>query len=202
MIGSGYWGKNLVRNFQTLGALECVCDVREEPLRAAEQEYGLRTTRDVQTILRDGRVHAVAIAAPASEHFELAKRSLLAGKDVFVEKPLSLRAIEGRELVEVARARNRILMVGHILEYHPAISALKKLISEGELGRIQYIHSSRLNLGKLRTEENILWSFAPHDISAILFLLGESPTRVAAQGGSYLNPSIVDTTLSLSLIQI
>jgi UDP-2-acetamido-3-amino-2,3-dideoxy-glucuronate N-acetyltransferase len=196
VIGSGYWGKNLVRNFHALAALECVCDVREEPLREAEQEYGLRTTRDLQIILRDDRVHAVVIAVPAIEHFELAKRFLLAGKDVFVEKPLSLRASEGRELVELARAHNRILMVGHILEYHPAIGALKTLIREGELGRIQYIHSSRLNLGKLRTEENILWSFAPHDISAILFLLGESPTRVAAQGGSYLNPSIVDTTLS------
>lgn len=196
VVGSGYWGKNLVRNFHALGALECVCDVKEEPLRKAELEYGIRTSQDFEAILRDERIDAVAIAAPAVEHFELAKRALLAGKDVFVEKPLSLRASEGRELIDLAQARKLILMVGHILEYHPAINTLKKLIQEGELGRIQYIHSTRLNLGKLRTEENILWSFAPHDISAILYLLGETPTRIAAHGGSYLNPPIVDTTLS------
>jgi UDP-2-acetamido-3-amino-2,3-dideoxy-glucuronate N-acetyltransferase len=196
VVGCGYWGKNLVRNFHALGVLECVCDVREEPLRQAEQEYGVRTSEDLEITLRDERIDAVVIAAPASEHFTLTKKSLIAGKDVFVEKPLSLRSSEGRELVELARAHKRILMVGHILEYHPAIQALRKLIRGGDLGKIRYIYSSRLNLGKLRTEENILWSFAPHDISAILYLLGEAPTRASAQGGSYLNPPIVDTTLS------
>src|SRR5262249_24926382 len=117
-------------------------------------------------------------------------------KDVFVEKPLALRVADARELVELARERDRILMVGHILEYHPAVVELKELIGTGELGKIQYIYSSRLNLGKLRTEENILWSFAPHDISAVLFLLGETPTEVATHGGSYLNTPIVDTTLT------
>ncbi len=196
VIGAGYWGKNLVRNFHALGALDCVCDVRAEPLELAAKEFGVRTSSDVEAVLSDERISAVAIAAPAVEHFRLVRRSMLAGKDVFVEKPLALRAEEGRALVELAKSRQRILMVGHILEYHPAINALRDLVQKGELGRIQYIHSSRLNLGKLRTEENILWSFAPHDISAILYLLGESPTRVSAQGGSYLNPSVVDTTLS------
>ena len=196
VFGCGFWGKNLVRNFHALGALKCVCDVREEPLRKAQQEYGVRTSRDLDAVLQDDRIDAVVIAAPAVEHFALAQRSLLAGKDVFVEKPLSLSSSEGRDLVALARSRNRILMVGHILEHHPAIQALKELIREGELGKIQYIHSSRLNLGKLRTEENILWSFAPHDISAILYLLGETPTRASSQGGSYLNPPLVDTTLS------
>ena len=196
VIGCGYWGKNLVRNFHALGSLECVCDVKEEPLRRMEREYGVPASREVQSILQDDHIDAVVIAAPAVEHFELAKRSLLADKDVLVEKPLSLRSTEARELIELSRARKRILMVGHILEYHPAIQELKRLIQKGELGKIQYIYSSRLNLGKLRTEENILWSFAPHDISVILSLLGENPTRASAQGGSYLNPPIVDTTLS------
>ena len=196
VFGCGFWGKNLVRNFHALRALRCVCDVREEPLQSAHREYGVETCRDLDTVLRDERIDAVVIAAPAVEHFTLARKSLLGGKDVFVEKPLSLRSREGRDLVALARARNRILMVGHILEYHPAIRALKALVQEGELGKIQYIHSSRLNLGKLRTEENILWSFAPHDISAILYLLDESPTRASAQGGSYLSPPLVDTTLS------
>ena len=115
---------------------------------------------------------------------------------MYVEKPLALRVEEGQELVEIAQERHRILMVGHILQYHPAILKLKELIGSGELGRIQYIYSSRLNWGKLRSEENILWSFAPHDISAILYLLDEVPVSVTATGGSYINPQIYDTTLT------
>jgi UDP-2-acetamido-3-amino-2,3-dideoxy-glucuronate N-acetyltransferase len=196
VIGSGYWGKNLVRVFHALGALSCVCDVEQDALSRASQEYGVRTTQVFDEVLQDESISAVVIAAPAVQHFDLARRALLREKDVFVEKPLALRAVDGRELVELAAARRRILQVGHILEFHPAISELKRLISAGELGRIQYIYSSRLNLGKLRTEENILWSFAPHDISAILFLLGESPSQASAQGGSFLSPPLVDTTLS------
>ena len=196
VIGCGYWGKNLVRVFHGLGALSCVCDLEQQALARASQEYGVPTTQIFDEVLQDESIFAVVIAAPAVQHFDLTRRALLRGKDVFVEKPLALRAVDGRELVELAAARRRILQVGHILEFHPAISELKRLISAGELGRIQYIHSSRLNLGKLRTEENILWSFAPHDISAILFLLGESATRVSAQGGSFLTPPLVDTTLS------
>src|SRR5439155_24359561 len=123
-------------------------------------------------------------------------RALQAGKHVFVEKPLALHVGEGKQLVELAKKLNLVLMVGHILEFHPAIIELKRLIQQGHLGKIQYIYSSRLNLGKLRTEENILWSFAPHDISVILQMLNEVPLRASAQGGSYLNPPIVDTTLS------
>jgi UDP-2-acetamido-3-amino-2,3-dideoxy-glucuronate N-acetyltransferase len=196
VLGCGFWGKNLVRNFHALGALQSLYDVRKEPLLLAQREYGVPITQDLGTVLEDREIDAVVIAAPAVEHFSLARQALLAGKDVFLEKPLALKSGDGRELVALARAQNRILMVGHILEYHPAILALKTLIQDGELGKIQYIHSSRLNLGKLRTEENILWSFAPHDISAILHLLGELPVRASSQGGSYLNPPIVDTTLS------
>jgi UDP-2-acetamido-3-amino-2,3-dideoxy-glucuronate N-acetyltransferase len=195
VLGSGYWGKNLVRNFHELGALLWVCDPREEALTEARAKYGVKTTDDLNVVLADPWTKGVVIAAPAVQHFSLARRCLLAGKDVYVEKPLALHAEEGRQLVELAAKKNCILMVGHILEYHPAILALKRLVANGELGRIQYIYSSRLNLGKLRTEENILWSFAPHDISAILFLLGEMPVRLSAHGSSFLNHN-VDTTLT------
>jgi UDP-2-acetamido-3-amino-2,3-dideoxy-glucuronate N-acetyltransferase len=127
----------------------------------------------------------------------MVREALHAGKDVFVEKPLCLSVDQGKTLVELARERGRILMVGHLLWYHPAILKLKELIDTGELGRIQYIYSNRLNLGKIRREENILWSFAPHDISVILGLLGEMPTSVLAQGGNYLHEQIADTTVTL-----
>jgi UDP-2-acetamido-3-amino-2,3-dideoxy-glucuronate N-acetyltransferase len=194
VVGNGYWGKNLVRNFAELGALECVCDVRSDSLAEAESKYKVRTCQTLATVLSDVRVQGIAIAAPAVQHFQIAREALLSGKDVYVEKPLALLPADGRDLVELARRCGKVLMVGHILQYHPAILALKELIETGELGHIQYICSSRLNLGKLRTEENILWSFAPHDISAILYLLGEMPARVTSNGGTYLSSGVVDTT--------
>jgi UDP-2-acetamido-3-amino-2,3-dideoxy-glucuronate N-acetyltransferase len=196
VIGAGYWGKNLVRNFHELGALGWVCDSNNEILRRMREEFNVEIVSDVSALLGNESVDAVIIAAPAAQHFELAKNALLAGKDVFVEKPLALHATEGQELVDLARDHGKILMAGHILQYHPAIAAVRDLIEKGELGKIHYLYSSRLNLGKLRTEENILWSFAPHDIAAILYLLGEEPVSVSAQGGSYLNPPLLDTTLS------
>jgi len=196
VVGSGYWGKNLVRTFHQLGALSLVCDIQADTLEHVREQYDVPTTQEFDRILSDGSTDAVIIAAPAALHFELARKSLEHGKDVFVEKPLALRTAEGKELIEIARRHGRILMVGHILEFHPAITELKRLIASGALGKIQYVYSSRLNLGKLRTEENILWSFAPHDIATALYLLDEVPTLVATQGGSYLNPPIVDTTLT------
>jgi UDP-2-acetamido-3-amino-2,3-dideoxy-glucuronate N-acetyltransferase len=196
VVGAGYWGKNLVRNFQQLGVLECVCDEREEALAEVRANWHVATTTCLEDALADSRIQAVVIAVPAAQHYELVKKCLQRGKDVYVEKPMALRTSEGRELVQLASQKQRILMIGHILEYHPAILELKRLIQEGELGRVQYIYSSRLNLGKLRTEENILWSFAPHDISAILYLLGEMPTMVSTHGSTYLNPPVLDTTVT------
>jgi len=196
VIGCGYWGKNLVRNFYELGALACVCDTRAEALQEVATKYDVATTRSIEEVLNNPAIRALVIAAPAAQHYDLCSKGLLAGKDVFVEKPLALTADEGQELVKLAAECGRILMVGHILQYHPAILELQRLIKQGELGKIQYIYSSRLNLGKLRTEENILWSFAPHDISAILYLLQEAPTRVSSSGGAYLNRDIYDMTLS------
>jgi UDP-2-acetamido-3-amino-2,3-dideoxy-glucuronate N-acetyltransferase len=196
VIGNGYWGKNLVRNFHALGVLKCVCDTRAEAIEEAHSQLGVDTCFSVEALLNDPDIQGVAIAAPAAQHYELAKACLFAGKDVYVEKPLALRVEEGQELVEIARKGYRILMVGHILQYHPAILKLKELIGSGELGQIRFIYSSRLNWGKLRSEENILWSFAPHDISAILYLLDEVPVSVTATGGSYVNPQIYDTTVT------
>jgi UDP-2-acetamido-3-amino-2,3-dideoxy-glucuronate N-acetyltransferase len=197
VVGCGYWGRNLVRNFHEIGALKAVCDVSAERLQEMRDTYSVLATHRYEEMLAISDVQAVAIAAPAAQHFELARLAILAGKDVFVEKPLALRSDEGEELVKLARQHSRILMVGHLLHYHPAIVALQRMIQEGKLGRLEYISSSRLNLGKLRTEEDILWSFAPHDISAILHLLDETPTRIAAQGASYLNHSISDVTLTV-----
>lgn len=201
VVGAGYWGKNLVRNFHNLGALAAVCDTRPEALKQVSEKYKVHVTAHYDELLNDQSIDAVVIALPAVMHYESAKKALLAGKDVYVEKPLALHVPEARELVDLAREHHRILMVGHILEYHPAILELKRLITSGELGKIQYIYSNRLNLGKLRTEENILWSFAPHDISAILFLLGEMPLELSTHGGSYLNAGIVDTTLTSAVFR-
>jgi UDP-2-acetamido-3-amino-2,3-dideoxy-glucuronate N-acetyltransferase len=197
VVGCGYWGKNLVRSFFTLGALSAMCDPDERRTRDLAGNFPVATYNDLDDLLNNHDCQAVAIATPAVRHFELAAKALSAGKDVFVEKPLALSPREGQKLIELAREHKRILMVGHLLHYHPAILALKQLVDSGELGKMQYIYSSRLNLGKVRSEENILWSFAPHDISVILLLLGESPTSVAAHGSSYIRPGIVDTTVSI-----
>jgi UDP-2-acetamido-3-amino-2,3-dideoxy-glucuronate N-acetyltransferase len=141
-------------------------------------------------------VAAVAVAAPAEEHHRLALAALRAGKDVFVEKPLALRVEEAEELLARARAGRRVLMVGHILEYHPAVRKLVELVRAGELGQLRYVYSTRLNLGKVRREENILWSFAPHDISVILLLMGNDPEWAATFGQHYLQHEVADVTLT------
>lgn len=197
VIGCGYWGRNLVRNFHQLGALAAVCDVEPRNLEEMRRAYSVFATSDYTELFSMPEIRGVVIATPAASHYDLAKKAMLHGKDVFVEKPLALRLEEGEELVEIARKHSRILMVGHLLHYHPAIIELRRLLDLGELGRVEYISSSRLNLGKLRTEEDILWSFAPHDIAAVLHLLGETPTSVAAQGASYLNHPISDVTLTI-----
>jgi UDP-2-acetamido-3-amino-2,3-dideoxy-glucuronate N-acetyltransferase len=197
-IGAGHWGTNLIRNFHELKALARICDSDGRRLEAARSQYrDVDCTESFDTVLADARIGAVAIATPAETHGVLMRQALLAGKDVFVEKPLCLDVEEGRSLIDLAAAKQRTLMVGHLLWYHPAILKLKQLIEDGELGRIRYIYSNRLNLGMIRREENILWSFAPHDISVILGLIGEMPDHVEAQGGNYLHDRIADVTVSL-----
>ena len=197
VVGCGYWGENLVRNFHQLGRLRVICDVDRGRLEQLQKKYeGVAICDSYEELFRREDIEGIVIAAPAAQHFSLAKRALEMGKDTFVEKPLSLHLEHAEELDQLARKNRRVLMVGHLLQYHPAIQMLKSLIREGYLGKVQYIYSSRLNFGKLRTEENILWSFAPHDISAILYLLGEEPTSVAAHGGNYLNANVADVTLT------
>lgn len=197
VVGVGYWGKNLVRNFHDLGALAVLCDASESVETSYKSQYpGVRFYREFSAVLSDPSVTAVALATPAVTHFEMAKAALEAGKDVLVEKPLAIDVKHGEELVRLANAKGRILMVGHILRYHPAILKLHELIHNGTLGKINYLYSNRLNIGKIRTEENILWSFAPHDISVMLSLLNEMPNRVSCRGGAWLSQDVFDVTLS------
>lgn len=195
VIGSGYWGKNLVRNYHQLGALKLICDNNEAVLAQFREQYpDVDTCLALPDVLSHGDVHGVVIATPAETHFALAREALLASKHVYVEKPLVLDEGEADKLIRLAKERNLTLMVGHLLQYHPVFIQLKELASSGELGRINYIYSHRLNLGKIRREENILWSFAPHDISMILSLAGEEPETVSATGGCYLHQKIADVT--------
>jgi len=183
-IGAGYWGKNLVRNFAALGVLHTICELDRERLKDLREEYpDVKLQANIHEVFQDAEIQGVVIATPAETHFKFARQALEMGKDVFVEKPLALSV-------------QRILMVGHILEYHPGILKLQELVKKGELGKINYVYSNRLNLGKFRKEENILWSFAPHDISVILLLLGEMPLGVSAHGGNYLQQEIADVTVT------
>ena len=196
VVGCGYWGRNLVRAFNRLHALDSVFDAM--PLgraTAADLVPDVPVYDSLEQIL-SGDAPAVVIATPAETHYQLALRILEAGKDVFVEKPLALTYEQGKQLVDLAEARKRILMVGHVLEYHPAIVRLLELVEAGELGKVRYISSNRLNLGKVRREENILWSFAPHDIAVVLRLMKAMPLQVAAHGGSYVQPDIEDVTVT------
>lgn len=197
VIGCGYWGKNLVRNFAALGALQMVCDTTAAGRStAAALAPAAAIVSTVEDVLTAPDIPGVVIATPAETHYPVVRTALEYGKDVFVEKPLALTFEQGAHLVRLAQEQNRILMVGHVLEYHPAITKLRALIEEGVLGKLQYIYSNRLNLGKIRTEENILWSFAPHDIAVILRLMGELPFQVVACGGSYIQPNIADVTVT------
>ncbi len=196
VVGCGYWGKNLVRNFAQLGALQLVCDGAEAGRkRAAEIAPHAHVVANLDEAL-SAPVEGMVIATPAETHYELTRQTLEVGKDVLCEKPLALTLEQGAELVHLAERQGRILMVGHVLEYHPGVVRLLELVRSGELGKVRYIYSNRLSLGKVRREENILWSFAPHDVAIILRLMGTIPFQVVACGGSYLQPNIADVTVT------
>lgn len=200
VVGCGYWGKNLVRNIHALGALRMVVESQTAAhAKVKELVPGVPVSAAFEEALRDDAIKGVMIATPAETHYALVRQALEAGKDVFVEKPLTIRVDDCRELVRLAEKKNRILMVGHLLEYHPAIRKIHELIAEGVLGKLYYIISNRVNLGKIRTEENALWSFAPHDIAIVLRLVGQMPFEVVATGGSYLQPNIADVTVTQML---
>ncbi|HEY5530366.1 MAG TPA: Gfo/Idh/MocA family oxidoreductase [Candidatus Anoxymicrobiaceae bacterium] len=195
LIGYGYWGPNLCRNFLGLpGArLEYVCDSSDDKLReAADKCPGAKFVKDPAEVLADESVDAVVVASSAVTHHQLALEAMRAGKHVFVEKPMSLEVAQGQELVDASEELGKVLMVGHLLIYHPAVDFLKAYVESGELGDILYIYSHRLNLGRLRHDENCLWSLAPHDISLMLFLLDSEPVTVVASGASYLRDGLED----------
>jgi UDP-2-acetamido-3-amino-2,3-dideoxy-glucuronate N-acetyltransferase len=190
-----------VRNFHLLGRLSGLCDVDGKRAEALGAQYPGTRVYAFEEALADPGLNAIAIATPAAQHAPMAIAALNAGKDVFVEKPLALTAEDGRAMLETSRRQGRLLMVGHLLIHHPAIKAIQQLLRAGELGRLEYIYSNRLAMGKVRQEENALWSFAPHDISIILMLIGHMPIEVTAVGGTYLQPNIADVTISSFLFE-
>jgi UDP-2-acetamido-3-amino-2,3-dideoxy-glucuronate N-acetyltransferase len=186
VVGGGYWGENLIRVFHRLGVLDRVCDSQPARLQQLAAKYsGIRVESSFDAILNGSGIDGVVIATPAETHYSIAKAALEAGKDVFVEKPLVLRCEDAEKLMSLAESTRRILMVGHLLEYHPAITRLHELVEQGELGRVEYIYSNRLNLGKVRREENALWSFVPHEIGVIHLLLMRFPVLVPATSRTY-----------------
>jgi UDP-2-acetamido-3-amino-2,3-dideoxy-glucuronate N-acetyltransferase len=199
LIGAGYWGKNLARNFKQLGVLHTICDQSETLLEnfKTNEYYEVNLTTSLDSVLSDHEITKVAIAVPAAYHYEVAEAALKSDKDVFVEKPLCLQLKQARELIDLAQHRKRVLMVGHLLQYHPCVEMIHSLLASGKLGKLHYISSNRLNLGKIRKEENALWSFAPHDLSVILSLTGQVlPDHVQCVGGSYLTDGVADTTMT------
>jgi predicted dehydrogenase len=193
VVGLNYWGPNLARNFAELAQLTWLCDLDEDPrARMAARYPSARATADVDDLLADETLDAVVVATPVPTHYELAKRALEAGKHVFVEKPPAMRAAEMDELVELAAARDRVLMPGHLLLYHPGVLKLKELIDAGELGDVLCVYGNRQNLGIVRTNENALWSLGVHDLSVILYLLDEDPDIAVAHGRDFLTPGVED----------
>lgn len=203
IVGAGNWGLNLIRNFCKILGIEnvVVCDTNRDRLLGLKSEYpGIENTENFQNILSSDEIEAVVIATPAETHYELSKKALLSGKHVFVEKPITLDVDEAEELIKIAEKNHLTLMVDHILEYHPVICEMKKLIETKALGEIYYIYSQRLNLGIIRSHENALWSLGPHDISVYLYLLNEEPDAITATGGVYIqNKKTIEDTVFLHL---
>ncbi|MFH1131529.1 MAG: Gfo/Idh/MocA family oxidoreductase [Pseudomonadota bacterium] len=195
VVGAGYWGRNYVRNLAVLPEVNLVwvCDLDEQArIRAAQIAPDVRTTTDLQQVLKDQDVEAVVVATNSTFHYEHSLAALRADKHVLVEKPLATSLSQAEELVKFARSSGRTLMVGHLMLYHPAVERLREMVKANELGRLYYISALRVNLGRVRSDENVLWSFAPHDLSMILHLLGRMPKSVSARGQDYLQPGIED----------
>ncbi|OGU31197.1 MAG: hypothetical protein A2057_12740 [Ignavibacteria bacterium GWA2_35_9] len=199
IMGAGRWGINHVKTAHELlkGNLKIVCDIDKKKEREVKLiSQSIKFDTDLNLVFDDKEINTVIVATPAETHFELAKKSLIKNKNVLVEKPITLLTAEAEELIELSHQQQKKLMVGHVLLYHPAINKLKNMITDGTIGKVQYIYSNRLNLGSVRSEENILWSFAPHDISIIQYLLESNPININANGASFLQSKIEDTTLT------
>jgi predicted dehydrogenase len=195
IAGLGYWGPNLARNFAGLGGCEVswLCDPSQAARERLAGAYpGARVTGRLEDLLEDGSLDAVVLATPVTSHAELATRVLQEGKHCFVEKPLATSAADARLAAAAAERTGRTLMVGHLLEYHPGVRRLKGLLEGGELGELYYVYGNRLNLGKLRADENALWSLGAHDVSVVLALMGEEPVECVAHGRSYVREGVED----------
>ncbi|MEZ5690642.1 MAG: Gfo/Idh/MocA family oxidoreductase [Rickettsiales bacterium] len=198
VIGCGYWGKNLVRNMAELGVLHCVADSNAQTAKDMAAKHSVRVNT-VAEIMADKDIAAVVIASSAATHFALAKQAMESGKHVFVEKPLALDVKEAAALSEIAAEKKLVLMVGHLLQYHPAFVKLLAEVKDGRIGKLRYIQSHRLSFGKVRTEENVVWSFAPHDISMILAIAGQAPDKVLTRANTQISDGICDiATLHLN----
>jgi predicted dehydrogenase len=199
VIGAGYWGKNLVRNFATAKRcfLKYVCDLDQKTLEVQKRNFPyIKTTTNMEKMINDGGIDAVVIATGVPSHFSIAQKCLEAGKHTYVEKPLTLKAGDSKILIDTAKKKGLKLMVGHLLEYHPAVSYLKEMIGKGIIGRPYYMYTQRVNLGIVRQDENAWWSLAPHDISIVCYLLGSEPVSVSVQGQCYLQKNIEDVVFA------
>jgi len=195
VVGAGAWGKNHIRVFSEIPnvRLKYICDSDPSKLSSIQKFYPQsETVKNLKPILQDPEVKGVVVASSAASHYRLSKEILLSDKDVLVEKPMALNSKDAGEMLKIAEWRGRILMVGHLLIYHPVVDRLKQMIASGELGKIHYIYTQRVNLGIIRQDENALLSFAPHDLSVVLYLLEEKPLIVSAHGESYIQNGIED----------
>lgn len=190
-IGCGHWGKNLARNFSEIDALGAVVDGNPETAKKMSESYGVPVT-DFASALQNDSISGIALATPAETHGNLALQAIAAGKHIYVEKPLALAPNEAEQVIAAAADAGVCLMVGHLLQYHPVFIAMCKLVTDGKIGKLRYLYSNRMSLGKFRTEENVLWSFAPHDFSMILSLVNEEPDMVSAQGAAFVTSGIAD----------
>jgi len=199
IIGAGRWGTNHIRTASSILGNNniLVCDTDSNTrLRVKSAFPGIEFTTSYSDVIKSPDYQMVIVATPAETHYKLAKELLSNGKHVLVEKPITLELTEAKELVEIADKQNCTLMVGHVLMYHPAVNKLKELVDKGAIGKLQYIYSNRLNLGAIRSEENILWSFAPHDVSLIQYITGDNPESITAHGADFIQEGIEDTTLT------
>lgn len=196
VIGCGIWGKNVVRNFYNLGALHTVCDLDAENRKNLMQQYpDVNIISDSNEIFDNPEIDAVAVVTPSHTHYKIVKRAIESGKHVYVEKPISTVAAEAQDLADLASKNNMVLMVGHLLMYHPAVNRLKMLIAEGALGDIRYVQSDRLNINYFKNDRSVMWDLAPHDVSMTSYILGKEPVRViSAVGASTDNNDIMDVT--------
>lgn len=196
VIGCGIWGKNIVRNFYNLGVLDTICDIDDENLVALKKEYPqVNATKNLDDILNNPEIDAVAVVTPSNTHYKLVKLMLEAGKHVYVEKPISTVSEEARSLMQLSKAKGLVLMVGHLLLYHPVVNRLKMLIKQGDLGEIRYVQSDRLNINHYKNDRSVMWDLAPHDVSMINYILDKVPTKViSAVGASCDNNEILDIT--------